>query len=71
MAGACDAVTRVDRAGKTYSAIQQLKQAATGMYCGPLRLLALEIHETLNNEGVFTNLITGQVCVCLCLCLSA
>ena len=31
-----------------------------GLYCGPLRLLALEIYENLNRQGVYTNLITGQ-----------
>ena len=30
------------------------------MYCGPLRLLALEIFESLNRQGVYTNLLTGQ-----------
>ncbi|WP_304012828.1 hypothetical protein, partial [Cylindrospermopsis raciborskii] len=47
-------------AGKTYTAIQRLKESPSGVYCGPLRLLALEVHDTLNAEGVFTNLITGQ-----------
>ncbi len=31
-----------------------------GLYCGPLRLLALEIYENLNRQGVFTSLLTGQ-----------
>lgn len=30
------------------------------MYCGPLRLLALEVYEKLNRQGVLTNLSTGQ-----------
>lgn len=30
------------------------------MYLGPLRLLAGEIYETLNAQGVYTSLITGQ-----------
>jgi hypothetical protein len=29
--------------GKTYEALQRLKQADNGMYCGPLRLLAMEV----------------------------
>lgn len=29
--------------GKTYTALQRLKGAANGVYCGPLRLLALEV----------------------------
>jgi ATP-dependent RNA helicase SUPV3L1/SUV3 len=50
--------------GKTYQAMQRLKQAdpekGGGIYCGPLRLLALEIYEKLNKEGVYCNLYTGQ-----------
>ncbi len=51
--------------GKTYQALQRLKQAnpdkGGGMYCGPLRLLALEVYEALNRGGVVCNLRTGQV----------
>ena len=50
--------------GKTYKALQRLKNADSehggGLYCGPLRLLALEVYESLNKEGVYTNLVTGQ-----------
>eukprot|EP00611_Tribonema_gayanum_P025198 TRINITY_DN568_c1_g2_i3.p1 TRINITY_DN568_c1_g2~~TRINITY_DN568_c1_g2_i3.p1 ORF type:complete len:961 (+),score=366.71 TRINITY_DN568_c1_g2_i3:183-3065(+) len=50
--------------GKTYTAIQRLKGAnkehGGGVFCGPLRLLALEIYEKLNREGIYTNLFTGQ-----------
>ena len=31
------------RAGKTYQALEILKRAENGVYCGPLRLLALEV----------------------------
>lgn len=31
-----------------------------GLYCGPLRLLALEVFESLNRQGVYTDLSTGQ-----------
>lgn len=31
-----------------------------GLYCGPLRLLALEAFEKLNSAGAATNLRTGQ-----------
>ena len=31
-----------------------------GVYCGPLRLLALEVFESLNRQGVYTDLSTGQ-----------
>jgi ATP-dependent RNA helicase SUPV3L1/SUV3 len=50
--------------GKTYEALQRLKQAdpakGGGLYCGPLRLLALEVYESLNREGVYADLLTGQ-----------
>lgn len=46
--------------GKTHTALQRLKQAQTGVYCGPLRLLAAEVYSTLNSEGVACNLVTGQ-----------
>jgi ATP-dependent RNA helicase SUPV3L1/SUV3 len=46
--------------GKTYTALQRLKQAENGLYLGPLRLLAAEIYETLTTEGLYTNLHTGQ-----------
>ncbi|RHY18848.1 hypothetical protein DYB25_005097 [Aphanomyces astaci] len=46
--------------GKTYEALLRLKQANDGLYCGPLRLLALEIYENLNMDGVYCSLITGE-----------
>jgi ATP-dependent RNA helicase SUPV3L1/SUV3 len=46
--------------GKTYSALQRLMEAESGLYLGPLRLLAAEIYETLTAEGIYTNLFTGQ-----------
>lgn len=46
--------------GKTYQAIQCLKKAQNGVYLGPLRLLALEIFDRLNMDGVPCSLLTGQ-----------
>ncbi len=46
--------------GKTYSAIQALERAETGVYLGPLRLLALEMFETLNWDGIPCDLLTGE-----------
>lgn len=46
--------------GKTYEAIQDLKNASTGVYLSPLRLLALEVQETLNDAGVKCSLLTGE-----------
>lgn len=46
--------------GKTYNAIEKLKAAANGIYLSPLRILALENYEKLNNDGVKCNLLTGE-----------
>lgn len=50
--------------GKTYHALKRLKEAdpskGGGLYCGPLRLLALEVYDSLNRQGIYCNLITGQ-----------
>ena len=46
--------------GKTYEAIQELKESESGIYLAPLRLLALEIQERLNNEGVICSMTTGE-----------
>lgn len=46
--------------GKTYSAVQSLKAANKGIYLAPLRLLAWEIYERLNQEGCLCSLFTGE-----------
>ncbi|KAI9288380.1 P-loop containing nucleoside triphosphate hydrolase protein [Umbelopsis sp. AD052] len=46
--------------GKTYSALKRLTEAKSGIYCGPLRLLAHEIFERMNNNGIACNLVTGE-----------
>ncbi|RLC85729.1 MAG: helicase, partial [Chloroflexi bacterium] len=46
--------------GKTYQAMQRLKNADTGYYLAPLRLLALEGYETLKEQGIDASLITGE-----------
>jgi len=46
--------------GKTYDALQRLKQGRNGIYLAPLRILALENFERLNSEGVPCNLLTGE-----------
>jgi len=46
--------------GKTYNALQRLKQSGKGVYLAPLRILALENFERLNSEGVRCNLLTGE-----------
>lgn len=46
--------------GKTHNALAALASSNSGIYCGPLRLLAWEIATRLNGQGVMCNLITGQ-----------
>jgi len=46
--------------GKTYQALKTLKEADTGYYLAPLRLLALEGYENLKHDGVAVSLITGE-----------
>lgn len=46
--------------GKTHAAIEMLRASKTGVYLAPLRLLALEIYERLNDLGVATSLVTGE-----------
>ena len=46
--------------GKTYHALQALEAAETGMYAGPLRLLAHEVYTRMNAKGKRCVLITGE-----------
>lgn len=46
--------------GKTYQALKRLEEAKTGLYAGPLRLLAHEVYMRLNARGQRCNLITGD-----------
>lgn len=46
--------------GKTYHALRRLAEAKSGVYCGPLRLLAHEVFQKMNSGGVECNLLTGE-----------
>ncbi|GAE24946.1 hypothetical protein JCM9140_912 [Halalkalibacter wakoensis JCM 9140] len=46
--------------GKTYHALEKMKKASSGLYLAPLRLLALEVYDKLNAEGVPCTLKTGE-----------
>ncbi|XP_020259002.1 ATP-dependent RNA helicase SUV3, mitochondrial isoform X2 [Asparagus officinalis] len=46
--------------GKTYNALKRLESSTSGIYCGPLRLLAWEVAKRLNRANVLCNLMTGQ-----------
>ncbi|KAL0912516.1 hypothetical protein M5K25_018494 [Dendrobium thyrsiflorum] len=46
--------------GKTYNALQSFMEANKGVYCSPLRLLAVEVFDKVNALGVYCSLHTGQ-----------
>ncbi|XP_028806433.1 DExH-box ATP-dependent RNA helicase DExH18, mitochondrial [Neltuma alba] len=46
--------------GKTYNALQRFTGASKGIYCSPLRLLAMEVFDKVNAMGVYCSLLTGQ-----------
>ncbi len=46
--------------GKTYQALKILADARSGSYLAPLRLLALEVADTLNGWGVPCHMVTGE-----------
>ncbi len=46
--------------GKTHHALNALAAANSGWYLAPLRLLAFEVFERLNQRGVRCNLLTGE-----------
>lgn len=46
--------------GKTYNALQRFMEAEKGIYCSPLRLLAMEVFDKVNSLGVYCSLLTGQ-----------
>ncbi|GLT56482.1 hypothetical protein SLA2020_295190 [Shorea laevis] len=46
--------------GKTYNALQCFMEAKKGIYCSPLRLLAMEVFDKVNAQGVYCSLLTGQ-----------
>lgn len=46
--------------GKTYRALKRLEESESGIYAGPLRLLAHEIYDRFNSRGISCNLVTGE-----------
>ncbi|XP_075972723.1 suv3 RNA helicase [Anticarsia gemmatalis] len=46
--------------GKTYHAMERFLTAKSGVYCGPLKLLATEIYHKSNKHGTPCDLITGE-----------
>ena len=46
--------------GKTYNALNELSKGRTGAYLAPLRLMAAEGQDQLNERGIISNLVTGE-----------
>lgn len=46
--------------GKTHHALEKMKEAESGLYLAPLRLLALEVYDKLNADGTPCSLKTGE-----------
>lgn len=46
--------------GKTYHALNRFLQSKSGVYCGPLKLLAVEIFQKSNANNVPCDLVTGE-----------
>ncbi|XP_005185526.2 ATP-dependent RNA helicase SUV3 homolog, mitochondrial [Musca domestica] len=46
--------------GKTYHAMERFLTAKSGVYCGPLKLLATEVFNKANEKGTPCDLVTGE-----------
>lgn len=46
--------------GKTYAAFEELKNAESGIYLAPLRLLAIEGQEEIEKRGIECSMLTGE-----------
>ncbi|XP_004521178.1 ATP-dependent RNA helicase SUV3 homolog, mitochondrial [Ceratitis capitata] len=46
--------------GKTYHAMERFLTAKSGVYCGPLKLLATEVFNKSNDRGTPCDLVTGE-----------
>ena len=46
--------------GKTYHALERFMNAKSGVYCGPLKLLAVEVFHKANKRGTQCDLVTGE-----------
>lgn len=46
--------------GKTYHAMERFLNAESGVYCGPLKLLASEVFNKSNSRGTPCDLVTGE-----------
>ena len=45
--------------------VQAMKEANSGVYCGPLRLLAMEVYDSVNQQVASHRLCPGGTCMCM------
>ena len=46
--------------GKTHGALKELMSSDTGIYLAPLRLMAMEAYDKMCQNGIITNMFTGE-----------
>ncbi|KAF8387054.1 hypothetical protein PRIPAC_76196 [Pristionchus pacificus] len=46
--------------GKTYHALQRFRESKSGVFCGPLKLLASEVFTRLSSDGFKVDMVTGE-----------
>ncbi|PRD30914.1 UNVERIFIED_CONTAM: ATP-dependent RNA helicase SUV3-like protein [Trichonephila clavipes] len=46
--------------GKTYKALERFMTSKSGVYCGPLKLLSVEVFNKTNEKGTPCDLVTGE-----------
>lgn len=46
--------------GKTYNALNRFLESKSGIYCGPLKMLAVEVFQKANDANVPCDLVTGE-----------
>ncbi|GBM01033.1 ATP-dependent RNA helicase SUV3, mitochondrial [Araneus ventricosus] len=46
--------------GKTYRALERFMTSKSGVYCGPLKLLSVEVFNKTNEKGTPCDLVTGE-----------
>lgn len=51
--------------GKTYRALERFINSKSGVYCGPLKLLSVEVFNKTNKKGTPCDLVTGEERQCV------
>lgn len=56
----CDSKTAAGHTAPEYAQIYRFGEAKSGVYCGPLKLLAAEVFTRSNELGIKCDLVTGE-----------